>query len=109
LLCFIFYKNIYHFSAFHLKFVLNCLLLLLVGNSFLVKAQRISPDSVLRSSRLLAQSHSAQIRHIKFDVKIKERNRFTQFPELAQKRLERIEGIRAPVSYTHLTLPTNVP
>ncbi len=86
-----------------MKLVLNCLLLLLVGNSFLVKAQRISPDSVLRSSRLLAQSHAAQIRHIKFDVKIKERNRFTHFPELAQKRLERIEGIRAQQWYGKLT------
>lgn len=76
---------------------------MIVGNSFLAEAQRISPDSVLSASRLFAQTHAAQIRHIKFDVQIMEKNRFTSFPSLAQKRLERIEGIRAHQWYGKLT------
>ena len=78
----------------------------LVGIPFLAHAQHISPDSVLKASRLFAQNHAAQIRHLKFDAEIVERNRFTSFPKLGQKRLERIEGIRTQQWFGRLAQET---
>lgn len=71
-----------------------------------MQAQHISPDSVLKASRLRAQDHASQIRHLKFDAEIVERNRFTSFPQLGQKRLERIEGIRTNQWYGKLVHET---